>query len=202
MLKKVLLVVGVIVVGLFVVIAMQPNEYSVERSAVFSASPEAAFAQVNDFHKWDQWSPWAKLDPTMKSTYSGPEAGVGASIAWVGNSAAGEGKMEILESKPGEYVKINLEFIKPFAGISTTHFRFAKEGEGTKVTWRMEGKNSMMGKAFSLVMNMDKRIGADFDKGLAQMKVVSETAHAQALAQAQKKAADEAAAAQVAAPTP
>jgi len=203
MLKKALLVVGVLIVGAVALVASRPSEFTIERSLVMSAPPEVAFAQVNDFKAWAKWSPWSKLDPQMAITYGGPETGVGATYAWKGNKDVGSGKMAILETKPGELVKINLEFVEPFAATNVTQFLFAKDGEGTKVTWRMEGKNTFMGKAFSLVMDMDKMIGADFEKGLADMKSASEAAHAQALAQAkaeaEKAAAEKAAAEQKAA---
>ena len=204
MLKKVLLAVVVLVVGLGALVASRPSEFTVERSLVISAPSEVAFAQVNDFKAWAKWSPWAKLDPQMAITYEGPEAGgVGATYAWKGNKDVGSGKMAITESKPGELVKINLDFLEPFPASNVTQFLFAKEGEGTKVTWRMEGKNGFLGKAMCLVMDMDKMVGGDFEKGLADMKTASEAVHAQALAQAkveaEKAAAEKAAAEQKAA---
>ncbi len=179
MLKKailgilVLIVVGVVILG--AIIAMQPEGYKVTRSATYNAPPEKVFEQVNDFRKWDAWSPWAKIDPAMKTTFSGPPTGVGSTYAWVGNSEVGEGKMTITESRPSDLVKIDLEFIQPFAGISVTEFTFKPESDGTNVIWTMSGKYNFMSKAFSLVINMDKMIGDDFEKGLAQMKPIVET---------------------------
>jgi carbon monoxide dehydrogenase subunit G len=179
MLKRIIigvvLAIVVIVVGLTLVIATQPEDFNVSRTTTIKAAPEKVFDQVNDFHKWDAWSPWAKIDPNMKTTYSGPESGQGASYAWVGNDDVGEGKMTIAESHPGQHVKIDLEFIKPFAAKNVTEFMFKPEGDATEVTWSMNGKNGFMGKAMCLVMSMDKMVGGDFEKGLAQMKNVVET---------------------------
>jgi hypothetical protein len=179
MLKRIIvgvvLAIVVIVVGLTLVIATQPEDFKVTRTTTIKASPEKVFDQVNDFHKWDAWSPWAKIDPNMKTTYSGPESGQGASYAWVGNDDVGEGKMTIAESHPGQHVKIDLEFIKPFAAKNVTEFMFKPTGDTTEVTWSMNGKNGFMGKAMCLVMSMDKMVGGDFEKGLAQMKNVVET---------------------------
>jgi len=102
-------------------------------------------------------------------------AGTGASYSWVGNSEVGEGKMTITESRPSDLVKLKLEFIKPFAATSATEFTFTPSGNATNVKWTMSGDNNFIGKAFSLFMNMDKMIGADFEKGLAQMKKVAES---------------------------
>ena len=179
MLKKIILGIVVMLVVLIavclVLVMMQPAHYQVERSTTINAPAAAVFPLVNDFHKWDSWSPWAKLDPAMKTTYEGAPAGTGASYSWVGNSQVGEGKMTITESHPSDLVKIKLEFIKPFAATNATEFTFTPSGNATSVKWTMSGYNNFIGKAFSLFMNMDKMIGADFEKGLAQMKAVAES---------------------------
>jgi hypothetical protein len=180
MIKKILLyalVVIVLIVAIFcVVVALQPAHYHVERSATINAPASLVFSQVNDFHKWEAWSPWAKLDPNMKQTYSGAPSGTGAVCSWIGNDQVGEGKMTIIESQPSTLVRIKLEFIKPWAGTSATNFAFATQGNQTNVKWTMDGDNNFMGKAFGLFMNMDKMIGDDYEKGLLQMKLVAESA--------------------------
>ena len=86
------------------------------------------FAQVNDFHKWDAWSPWAKLDPAAKVGFEGPEAGQGAVMNWAGNDEVGEGKMTIVESRPSDLVKIKVDFIKPFEGTEHVAVRLQARG--------------------------------------------------------------------------
>ena len=178
MIKKIILgtlaLIVIAVAGFCVVAAMQSDDLTVTRTATFNAPPERIFEQVNDFHKWEAWSPWAKLDPAMKTTYSGPESGVGSSYAWTGNSEVGEGKMTISGSKPAEEVAIDLNFIKPFEANNVTTFAFKPDGDKTTVTWKMSGKKNFITKSMCLVIDMDKMIGADFEKGLAQMKPVVE----------------------------
>jgi hypothetical protein len=83
----------------------------------------------------------------------------------------------LIESRLSELVRIKLEFLKPIAAVNTTEFSFAPHGgDSTSVTWSMEGTNNFMSKAFCLFMNMDKMVGGDFEKGLAQMKAVAESA--------------------------
>ncbi|MFL5352942.1 SRPBCC family protein [Archangium sp.] len=201
MLKKILLGVAVVLVALCGVIAMQPSTYSVQRSATFKASPDVAFALVNDFHHWSEWSPWDKLDPNQKVTFEGAATGMGAKYGWSGNDKVGEGRMTIEESKANELVRIKLEFIRPFESTSPTTFTFAPAAEGVTVTWKMDGTNNFMGKAFSLFVNMDAMLGKDFDNGLAAMgKVAEAETKKRAEALAAEKAAAEAAAAQAAAP--
>src|SRR5436190_13618996 len=164
MIKKILIGLAVVVIAFVAIAAMQPAEFSVQRAAVMPAPADAVFAQVNDFHNWEAWSPWAKLDPAMKQSYEGASAGIGAVYSWAGNSDVGEGRMTITESRPGELVRIKLEFLKPFAATNTAEFTFKPEGGNqTAVTWTMSGRKNFMCKAFGLFMNMDKMIGGDFE---------------------------------------
>lgn len=173
MLKKVLIGVAAALALLLVVIALQPATFHFERSITMAAPPEAAFAQVNDFHAWRAWSPWEKIDPGLQRSFEGPTAGVGAKYAWVGNKQVGEGRMTIEKSEPA-LIQIKLEFLKPFAATNVATFTFAKTAEGTKTTWAMDGHNNFISKAFHLVMDMDKMLGPDFERGLAAMKTAAE----------------------------
>ena len=172
MIKKILFVVFALIIVLVIVIAAQPADFSVSRSATLPHPASAVFAQVNDLHKWQAWSPWAKLDPNAKMTYEGPESGVGAACTWDGNSQVGAGKMTIAESKPDELVRFNMEFLKPFKAESTAEFTFKPEGDNTVVTWTMYGKNGFIGKAIHLCMDCDKMVGGEFEKGLENLKGV------------------------------
>ena len=133
------------------------------------------FAQVNEIKKWEAWNPWGKIDPNMKLTYTGPASGVGASYAWVGNNEVGEGKGTITEVRTNELVQLKLEFFKPMAGVSIAEFAFKPQGDKTEVTWAMSGKNNFIAKAMCMIMNMDKMIGGQFEKGLADLKTAAES---------------------------
>ena len=179
MLKKISLVIVALVAAFLVVVALQPADFTITRRATMTARAPAVFAQVNNFHNWEAWSPWARLDPAMKQTYEGPEAGSGAIYLWDGNSEVGAGRMTLVESRTNELVRIKLEFLRPFASVNSTDFTFQSQGdkgEQTAVTWTMTGKNNFISKAFCLFMDMDKMIGGDFEKGLAQMKSLVEGA--------------------------
>jgi hypothetical protein len=172
--KIALIAVAVIVAAFLVVVALQPSDFRVERSATMRAPAAAPYAQVNDFQKWRDWSPWEKVDPQFKRSYEGPQAGTGAQYAWVGNKDVGEGRMTIVESKPGELVRIKLEFFKPFAAVNDAQFSFKPAGDATAVTWSMTGQNNFLAKAICLFVDMDKMVGGMFEQGLAQMKAVVE----------------------------
>ena len=176
MLTTILILLAVIVTVVILVVAMQPSEFCVARSATMSAPAPAVFAQVNDFHKWEAWNPWGKIDPAIKQTYEGAPAGVGAIYSWIGNNQVGEGRMTITESRPNDLIRIKLEFYKPFAATNTAEFTFKPAGNQTAVTWSMTGNKNFMAKAIHLFMSMDKMIGGQFDKGLASMKSLVEGA--------------------------
>lgn len=168
----VIVVLAAVVVVLAILIAMRPSEFRITRSTVVSAPPANVFAHVNDFHRWQEWSPWAKRDPNAKNAYEGSASGAGAIFRWSGNSEVGEGCMTMLDSRPNELILIKLEFMRPFKATNSAEFAFKPAGNGTAVTWSMSGRHNFMMKAFGLFMNMDKMVGADFEKGLTNLKAV------------------------------
>ena len=176
MLKKIFIGGAVAVLIFIAVIALQPADFKIARSATIAAPAAIVFAQVNDFRKWEAWSPWVKRDPAMKQTYAGADAGTGSIYSWEGNSEVGAGRMTLTESRASELVRIKLEFLKPFTAQNLTEFSFKEtDGKETTVTWSMEGKNDFFSKAFCLFVDMDKMVGGDFEQGLAQMKTVAES---------------------------
>ncbi len=176
MLKKILGVLLLVLVVLSVVIAMQPADFKITRSITIAAPVANIFSHVNDFHQWEAWSPWAKLDPQAKNSYEGSSAGEGAIFRWAGNNEVGEGSMTLIESKVNDRILIKLDFIKPFKAINSAEFTFKVEGSTTLVTWSMSGSNNFIGKAMGLVIDCDKMVGEQFEKGLAQLKAIAESA--------------------------
>jgi hypothetical protein len=173
MLKKILIGVAVVIALLLILIVTRPSEFTVTRSATMAATPAAVFAQLNDFHKWEAWSPWAKMDPNAKNSFEGPTSGEGAKFAWDGNSSVGTGNMTITESVPSDHVRIRLEFVRPFAGVNDTLFTIKPADDKTNVTWTMSGKNGFMGKAISLIKDCDQMVGPQFEKGLANIETAA-----------------------------
>ena len=174
MLTIVLLVLLTAIIAFLVIAYMQPDEFRVTRSIRMKAPPQIPFDLVNDFRKWAFWSPWAKLDPAAKNHFEGAPVGTGSIFSWDGNRHVGAGRMTIEESYPSKSIKIKLEFFKPMKGLCTADYTFKPEGELTEVTWSMHGKNNLMDKAMSLIMNCEKMTGGMFEKGLAAMKDIAE----------------------------
>ena len=172
-----LVIVALIVVAIVVVLimaAMRPNEFSVKRSTAISAPADRIFPLIADFRQWPAWSPWAKIDPNMKRTLSGAASGPGAVYEWQGSSKVGQGRMEIREVAPPSKVVIQLDFIKPFEGHNITEFALAPRESMTDVTWVMHGPSPFVSKVMGVFVDMDRLIGKDFEKGLAQMKAAAE----------------------------
>lgn len=169
MLPTILIAVAAIIVLFAILISTRPSDFRISRTGRISAAPDVVFENVNDLHKWEAWSPWAKMDPNAKSTFAGPFAGPGSSMEWNGNKKVGAGRMTIMDSRANERVEIKLEFFKPFTATHTAEFTFKPEGGQTSVTWTMSGKNNFMAKAMTLVMNCDKMIGGQFEQGLANL---------------------------------
>ncbi len=173
MLKTTLIVLVVAVIAILISAAVKPATYHVERSTTIAAAPEKISPLLNDFHNWDQWSPWAKLDPNMRVSYSGAPAGQGAIYQWEGNSKVGKGRMEILAAEP-TLTSIKLDFLSPFESHNQTNFVLLPQGSATRVTWTMDGPNTFVSKLMSVFVSMDKMMGKDFDTGLNQLKSAAE----------------------------
>jgi len=174
MLKIVAYVVIALVAIILGLAATKPDAFQVQRSASIQAPPEKVSPLIDDFHSWGSWSPWEKLDPAMKKTFSGTASGKGSVYAWEGNSKVGAGRMEILDATPSR-VAIKLDFIRPFEGHNVAEFTLVPQGGSTQVTWAKHGPTPFVSKIMQVFVSMDSLIGKDFETGLANMKAVAES---------------------------
>jgi len=175
--KVIVAVLAVIIVAfaaLLAVAATKPDTFRVQRDVTINAPPDKVFPYIDDFHKWTAWSPWEKVDPEMKRSYSGSESDKGAIYQWNGNNEVGEGRMEITDASAPSKIVIKLDFLKPFEAHNTAEFTLAPAGDATKVTWAMYGPCGFPMKVMHCFMDMDKLVGKDFEDGLAKMKTVAE----------------------------
>ena len=179
MLVKILVGVAGVLVLFVAAVATRASAYHVERKLEIAAPADLVFGVLNDLRQFAGvlvlfGSPLEKRDPNMQRSIEGPAAGVGQSYAWSGNREVGQGKMTIEESVPGQKVGVKLEFVKPMASTATCALTLAGTPAGSFVTWSMAGNHNFIGKAFGMFMDMDKMLGADIEKGLAQLKTVAE----------------------------
>ena len=174
MLKTIALVIVVAIAGVLIFAATKPDTFAVQRSTSIKAPPDRIFPLINDFKRWDAWSPWEKKDPAMKRSYGPTTSGKGAHYAWEGNNDVGQGSMAITESVPPSKVALKLDFVKPFEGHNVVEFTLVPRGGSTDVTWSMSGPAPFMSKVMQVFVNMDRMIGKDFEAGLASLKAAAE----------------------------
>ncbi|WP_446225473.1 SRPBCC family protein [Nocardia sp. IBHARD005] len=153
------------------------GNFEVSRHTVIAAEPARIHALIDNFHQWRLWSPWEDADPQLARTYTGPESGVGARYAWRGNRKAGAGVMEIKADADRE-IGVELAFEKPFKATNFVTFTLAPVTGGTELTWKMTGTHSGLMGVLGKVFPIDNLIGKDFDKGLARLKAIAESAPA------------------------
>ena len=174
MLKIIAIVVAVAIAGVLIFAATRPDTFRVERASSIKAPPDKVFALINDFKRWDAWSPWERKDPAMKRTFGATTAGKGATYAWDGNKDVGQGSMEIVESVTPGKVALKLDFVKPFEAHNRVVFTLESKGDATNVTWAMEGPTPYLAKIIQVFISMDSMVGKDFEAGLANLKATAE----------------------------
>jgi hypothetical protein len=174
MIESIVIVVTVLLASLLIFAATRPDTFRVERSAIINAAPEKIFPLINDFREWEPWSPWEKVDPALKRSYSGAASGKGAVYEWSGNKNIGQGRMEIVESSPPSKIKLRIDFIKPFEAHNTIEFTLIPQGGSTLVTQAMYGSSPFISKVMGIFCSMDKMVGKKYEEGLANLKAISE----------------------------
>ncbi len=174
MITTIAIIIAVLIAATLVYAATRPATFRVERSIVINAPPAKIFPHINGFHQWEAWSPWDKIDPAMKRSYSGADSGKGAVYGWEGNKDVGQGRMEIVESTPSSGLLIKIDFMKPFEGHNMVQFTLVPQGDATKVTQTMYGPSPFMARLMGLFFSMDKMVGQKYEEGLASLKAIVE----------------------------
>ena len=165
---KSLIALLIIIIALFIVIGIfLPKDYTVSRSVVIDASSQQIHPYINNLNNWPKWSPWVENDPTLKVTVGDIASGVGASQSWVGKD--GDGSLVITESNPQKGIDYDLEFNQGQFKCKSD-FKYVPDGPDTQVVWEMKGKvdTPVLGGYFAA--KMDKWVGAEFEKGLQNLK--------------------------------
>ncbi|MEK7358296.1 MAG: SRPBCC family protein [Bdellovibrionota bacterium] len=174
MIKKIALAFGLLIAAILVAGALQPADYVVTRSTTIKAPAEKIFPYLNNQKLAERWGPWKETDPQATMSYSGPDEGVGAVASWDSPGQLGTGSATITETEPNQRVRIALAYTRPMNMTQTSDYIVEPNGDETKVTWRVEGKNSLPGRVMCLFMNMDKMVGTMFEKGLSNLKSLVE----------------------------
>jgi uncharacterized protein YndB with AHSA1/START domain len=174
MIKTIAIVLVLLIAALLIYAATKPDSFRIERSTTINAPPQKIFAIINDFHQWEAWSHWEKIDPALKRKYSGAANGKGAVYEWDGNKDIGQGRMEITESSPPSKVSLKLDFVKPFEAHNMVDFTLAAQGDSTTVTQAMYGPSPYISKLMTTFFSMEKMVGSKYEEGLANLKALAE----------------------------
>jgi hypothetical protein len=154
-------------------VSRKPDSFAVQRQISINALPADIFPWINNLKNMNQWNPWSTQDTKSVIAYDGPEEGPGAIYTWAGGKM-GQGKFQIVDTKSPAQINCRLLMIKPMAADNVVTFNLTPSSGATTVVWSMSGKNGFMNKLMHTVMNMDKMVGRDFDKGLANLKSLVE----------------------------
>jgi hypothetical protein len=166
-------ILAVAIAAVLILAAMKPDTFVVQRTTLINAPADKIHPLINDYKNWSLWSPYEKIDPAMKRSFSGAQSGKGSIYEWEGNKNIGSGRMEILDASPTR-IGIKLDFLAPFEAHNMAEFTMKPEGGATKVTWTMRGPIPYKFKIMHVIMNMDKMVGNQFAEGLTNMKEVAE----------------------------
>lgn len=175
MAKKIFLALIGIVLVIVGYAAMQPSTHTISREIAINAPAEKIFPYLNNMPLAEKWGPWKEIDPTTVMTYSGPEAGVGAHVAWKGGKQLGTGGGTIAESVPNERVLVKLEYTEPMHMQQDSFYLIRSEGGQSIVTWKATGDSPLIARIMCLFVDMDKQVGGMFEKGLQNLKRLVES---------------------------
>jgi hypothetical protein len=167
----VLAAIAVAIVGILIFAATKPDTFAIERSTSIAAAPDAIFPLINDLRAHRSWSSFDQ-DPATQRTYSGPSKGPGSALEFADKKCVG--RLDITDAAQPSQVTMRLRMTKPMSCDNVVKFSLVPRGSSTDVTWTMSGPQPFLGKLMSTVINCDKMVGTQFEKGLADLKTVAE----------------------------
>jgi hypothetical protein len=147
--------------------------YHIERSIEIDAPDSVVISQVRLTKNFNKWQPWNDLDPKMTLTYFGTDGEVGSGYAWKGNEDVGEGKQTLTAATPTR-LDYQLELTEPFKATPKSFFVFEPKGEKTKVSWGFDPVLPFPVNVWAMFTDVDKAFGADYERGLGNLKKVCE----------------------------
>lgn len=178
--KYILLLLLILVIGVSIYIAVQPNSFEVTRTKTINTPQSVVYNNVIDFKNWESWNSWKEEKPEIIITLGEKTNGIGGSYSWEDNGDIGH--FSTTDTKLNTSITQDMQFGEfPKSDIN---WDFKPNGDGsTEVTWTIAGKDLPFSfKLLSAFMGgMEKQIGPHFDRGLtlldsviqAEMKVYS-----------------------------
>ncbi|MCX2742460.1 SRPBCC family protein [Mangrovivirga sp. M17] len=158
-----------IVLALFLTIAFAPSHVKLERIVAVKATPEEIYPHISDLKKFNEWSPWYKLDPDAVYSFIGSGNGIGSIMKWESKKRdVGNGQMEIIEIKPNESVTMEMYFGQDDVPAYATLALLPINATETEVSWNFESEMTGFSKLFGLMM--ETMLGPSYEEGLNNLK--------------------------------
>lgn len=172
MLKKILLVLAIIIIGVVIWLAVTDGSYHVKRSVTVDVPVSKAYTFVQDYHNWKDWSPWLIMENDVALSYSGEPGTLNHGYTWQGE-LTGSGEMTTTKLVPDELIEQGLIFKEPFPSESNVYWTFSGDSTKTEITWGMKGEMPFFFKF--MARQMEPMIGMDYERGLSMLKEKLET---------------------------
>lgn len=171
--ESIALLLAIAIAGLLLVASRKPDRFKFQRTQFIKATPERVFPLIDDLRQMNTWNPYALREGPGAGTYSGPQNGAGARYDFDGRKS-GTGFIEIVQTVPPAQAVLRLVMTKPVKADNTVTFDLKPEGDGTLVTWGIAGPQPFTGKLMATLIDCEKMMGGDFEKGLANLKAIAE----------------------------
>ena len=173
-LMKIILTILALAIALLLFLASRkPKSLSFSRSISIQAPKSKVYAHIGSLRAYDEWNPWSGADPTQNTSFEGEDGAIGSKMSWKGKKT-GEGHMSLGEANGTDAVRYDLEFLKPMKGSAQAAVTLKEANGATDVTWAYSGESSFVARIFAVFMDFEKMIGGQYEKGLADLKQLSE----------------------------
>jgi Polyketide cyclase / dehydrase and lipid transport len=173
--KRILFFLLFVVAAALVVALFVSKDFNVEKEITINKPKQQVFDYVKYLKNQSNYSVWAKMDPNMKSTFTGTDGTVGFVNSWDGNKDVGTGSQTITAITEGQSLETDLKFIKPWESTAKAYMTTSAVNDSTtKVIWGFKSKMAYPMNITKLFMNMDKMVGDDYQNGLNNLKAVLE----------------------------
>lgn len=168
-LKYLLFLFLIVLIGFSIYVSTLPGSFHVKRSRFINAPRSVVHEYLDNYHLWQDWSPWLQQEQEATLEFSANTSGEGAFYRWSGKDL-GEGSMTTLLSRP-DTIAQRIDFIKPYESSSTVYWSLDQQKLGTGVTWGMQGNMGFMEKAYLALQgkSMEEMIGPDYEEGLLNL---------------------------------
>jgi hypothetical protein len=168
MIKKIVFALLGVIALYLAICPLGPKLVDAETVKTVSLSPDQVYGYFSNFKEWPRWSVWITEDPDIKLTFGDTTQGLGAHYSWL-SKKSGNGNMTITRADANSALDYTLDF--EGMGTNYSEVRIRAVEQGSEVRWRLYSKTPtpFVLRGMMWLFNFNKRITADFDKGINKM---------------------------------